>query len=250
MRWSGGVLVLLAALVGGCAGFRPDTSLPVTVVPSPNLDDRRPSMIVLHYTSNTSAAHALNTLTDPDRKVSAHYLIARDGTLYQLVPENMRAWHAGQSYWAGITDVNSGSIGIELDNDGQTPYDPAQISTLEALLQDLRVRYRIRAENIVGHSDVSPGRKIDPGLYFPWKQLAASGFGIWCQQVPDAGTPIPWSLPAMLLMLGYDPRLPEASQLAFARHYLSDGHGSIANDPDLAARMAYCLVQQKQRGLQ
>lgn len=250
MRCRVGGLLLLAGLLFGCAGFKADTALPVTVVPSPNLDDRRPSMVVIHYTSNDTAAHSLNTLTSPERRVSAHYLIARDGTLYQLVPESRRAWHAGQSYWAGLTDVNSASIGIELDNNGQEAYDEAQLKTLEGLLQELRVRYRIKSENIVGHSDVSPGRKIDPGPYFPWQRLAASGLGLWCVNPPDALTPIPWSLPVMLVMMGYDPRLPEASRDAFARHYLSDGQGGFSDDAGLATRTAYCLIQQKAAGLQ
>jgi len=250
MHFRVGGLLLLAGFLVGCAGFKADTALPVTVVPSPNLDDRRPSMVVIHYTSNDTAAHSLNTLTSPERRVSAHYLIARDGTLYQLVPENRRAWHAGQSYWAGLTDVNSASIGIELDNNGQEPYPEAQLKTLESLLQDLRARYRIQSENVVGHSDVSPGRKIDPGPYFPWQRLASTGLGLWCKNLPDEMTPIPWSLTAMLVVLGYDPRVPDASRDAFARRYLSDGQGSFHEDTALATRTAYCLIQQKSVGLQ
>lgn len=243
LRW--GCLLLLATLLAGCAGFKPDTSLPATVVVSPNLDERRPSLVVIHYTSNDKAAHSLNTLTSPERRVSAHYLIARDGTLFQLVPENKRAWHAGQSYWAGLTDVNSASIGIELDNTGQEPYDDAQIQTLELLLQDLRVRYRIPAANFVGHSDVSPGRKIDPGPYFPWQRLAVSGFGLWCDAPPEETAALPMSMSAMLVLLGYDPRMPDASREAFARHYLSDAQGNINSDDAVAQRTAYCLVKRK-----
>ena len=146
--------------------------------------------------------------------------------------------------------MNSASIGIELDNNGQEAYDEAQLKTLEGLLQELRVRYRIKSENIVGHSDVSPGRKIDPGPYFPWQRLAASGLGLWCVNPPDALTPIPWSLPVMLVMMGYDPKLPEASRDAFARHYLSDGQGGFSDDAGLVTRTAYCLIQQKAAGLQ
>lgn len=240
------LLVGLIVLLAGCASFKPDTSLPVTVVASPNLDDRRPSMVVIHYTSNDAASQSLNTLTSPERRVSAHYLIARDGKLYQLVPEHKRAWHAGQSYWAGFTDVNSASIGVELDNNGQEPYDDAQVQTLESLLQDLRVRYRIRSANFVGHSDVAPGRKIDPGAYFPWQRLAVSGIGLWCTDPAAESDVVPLSLPAMLAMLGYDPRLPDASREAFERHYLSDAHGAITRgDDDLARRTAYCVLKLK-----
>lgn len=236
--------ILCGALVG-CASFKPDSTLPLSVVPSPNADERRPSLVVIHYTSNDDAAHSLNTLTSPERRVSAHYLISREGALYQMVPESRRAWHAGQAYWAGITDVNSASIGIELDNNGTEPYDEAQLATLQALLQDLRVRYRIPAANFVGHSDVAPGRKIDPGAYFPWQQLAASGFGLWCTSAAETTEPVPISMPVMLTLLGYDPRLPDASREAFRLHYLSDGNGGLSDDDALAQRMAYCLLKQK-----
>ena len=133
--------ILCGALVG-CASFKPDSTLPLSVVPSPNADERRPSLVVIHYTSNDDAAHSLKTLTSPERRVSAHYLISREGALYQMVPELRRAWHAGQAYWAGITDVNSASIGIELDNNGTEPYDEAQLATLQTLLQDQTVLWR------------------------------------------------------------------------------------------------------------
>jgi len=235
----------VCSLLVGCVSFKPDTTLPATVVASPNADERRPSLVVIHYTSNDDAAHSLNTLTSPERRVSAHYLISRDGALYQLVPESRRAWHAGQAYWAGVTDVNSVSIGIELDNNGSEPYDEAQLVTLQALLQDLRVRYRIPAANFVGHSDVAPGRKIDPGAYFPWQRLAASGFGLWCSSVPEPTESAPTSLPTMLTLLGYDPRLPDASREAFRSHYLADGQGGQSGDDALAQRVAYCLVKKK-----
>ena len=239
----------LCGLVVGCASFRPDTALPVTVVPSPNFDERRPVMVVIHYTSNEDAVHSLNTLTSPERRVSAHYLIERTGKLIQLVPEQKRAWHAGQSYWAGVGDVNSASIGIELDNNGQESYTEPQIETLLALLQDLRVRYRIASSNFVGHSDVAPGRKIDPGPYFPWEKLADYGFGLWCEpaesgDMTNAALEIP-DMGPLLTVLGYDPRTPDASKQAFRLHYLSDGSGMIHEDPVVEYRIASCLFAKK-----
>ncbi len=151
--------------------------------PSPNHNDRKgaggPDMIVIHYTDMTSAASAVALLCDPDAKVSAHYLIAADGEVVQMVEERRRAWHAGVSAWFGTGDLNSRSIGIELDNPGHRPTAPAfpdaQIDALLVLLGDLRSRWRVPPWNVVAHSDIAPTRKIDPGEAFPWGRLAAEG---------------------------------------------------------------------------
>lgn len=237
-------IVLIAISLVGCASFKPDTALPVTVVASPNQDLRRPTMVVIHYTSNDDIKHSIDTLTSAARKVSAHYLIDRQGRLYQLVPEDRRAWHAGQSYWAGESDVNSRSIGIELDNNGSEPYDEPQISTLLNLLQDIQTRHRIKPASVVGHSDVAPGRKVDPGVYFPWRRLAASGFGLWCE-TPETATGASVSMATLLTALGYDPRIPEASLHAFRSHYLSHGDAGVADDASQEIKIAQCLYEQK-----
>jgi N-acetylmuramoyl-L-alanine amidase len=146
--------------------------------PSPNFNERQlpVTMIVLHYTGMESAEAALARLTDPAAEVSAHYLIDEDGTIHRLVPEDKRAWHAGKSHWRGITDVNSASIGIELVNPGHEfgyrEFTGPQIEALIPLLQDIKQRYDITRGNIVGHSDIAPTRKQDPGELFPWGQLA------------------------------------------------------------------------------
>lgn len=234
----------MAVIMSGCASFQPDTRLPTTVVVSPNHDSRQATMVVIHYTTNDDAADSLQTLTSPVRKVSAHYLIDRQGGLYQLVPENRRAWHAGQAYWAGVTDVNSASIGIEIDNTGSEPFDDAQIVTLLSLLSDIQTRHKIRAANIVGHADVAPGRKVDPGPYFPWRRLAQAGFGLWCDQpVPDPDATVDVS--ALLVQLGYDPRLPDSSRAAFREHYLAKGDGTTIQDEALERAMARCLIEQR-----
>ena len=234
----------LAVLVSGCASFQPDTTLPTTVVASPNHDARQATMVVIHYTTNDDAADSLQTLTSPVRKVSAHYLIDRQGGLYQLVPENRRAWHAGQAYWAGVTDINSVSLGIEIDNAGNAPFDEAQIATLLNLLSDIQTRHKIRAANVVGHADVSPGRKVDPGPYFPWRRLAQAGFGLWCDQpIPDPD--VTGDVSALLVQLGYDPRLPDSSRAAFREHYLAKGDGTNVQDEALERAMARCLLEQR-----
>ena len=147
--------------------------------PSPNFGPRRdgltPQFIVLHYTAMESAAAALERLCDPEPEVSAHYLIAGDGTLYQLVDEAERAWHAGQGSWCGLDDMNSRSIGIELDNRGDHPFSHPQMCTLEALLSGIMQRWSIAPSAVIGHSDMAPGRKVDPGKHFDWQRLVRLG---------------------------------------------------------------------------
>ena len=149
--------------------------------PSPNHDERTLpiSMAVIHYTEMESAADALARLSDPEAKVSAHYLISREGEVTRLVPEDRRAWHAGLSYWRGIRDVNSASIGIELDHPGHKygygPFPDAQFEALVPLLARMVQAHGIPRANVVGHSDVAPARKIDPGELFPWERLAEYG---------------------------------------------------------------------------
>ena len=201
-------------------------------------------MVVIHYTTNDEARQSLETLTSPVRKVSAHYLIDQAGKLYQLVPENQRAWHAGQSYWAGVTDINSASIGIEIDNTGQQPFEEAQINSLLSLLADIQTRHKIRAANVVGHADIAPGRKVDPGPYFPWRRLAQSGFGLWCDN-PGIDEASSVDLASLLVTLGYDPRLPDSSRIAFREHYLAKDDGTTIEDEVLERATAQCLLAQK-----
>lgn len=135
----------------------------------------------------TSAAAAANTLCNPDSEVSAHYLIAEDGEVLSLVPEALRAWHAGAGQWGGVTDVNSRSIGIELANTGFAPFAAAQMDALTDLLKGIKARWAIRPERVIGHSDMAPGRKIDPGARFDWRRLALEGLSVWpsAQDVPQ-----------------------------------------------------------------
>ncbi|WP_241484022.1 N-acetylmuramoyl-L-alanine amidase [Ruegeria sp. ANG-R] len=147
--------------------------------PSPNFGPRRdglePSLIVLHYTAMRSASAALERLCDPGPEVSAHYLIGSDGTLWQLVREEDRAWHAGAGEWHGQTDINSRSLGIELDNRGDHPFSEVQMAKLEQLLKDIMGRWSIAPKGVIGHSDMAPGRKFDPGARFDWQRLERQG---------------------------------------------------------------------------
>ena len=235
--------VLLAAALAACTS-PPPRSLAGTAIRlemSPNFDARRPNLVVLHHTSDGTLDEALATLTNPARKVSAHYLIGRDGEIVQMVEEKDRAWHAGVSWWGGNTDINSSSIGIELDNDGFEPFADAQIESLLLLLADVLQRHNIPGANVVGHADVAPGRKVDPSAWFPWRLLAEHGFGLWCE-APLPPAPEGFDLPLALAALGYSPIAPEASRLAFRLHYAAD-YEALSEDEEKA--LAYCLLGKK-----
>lgn len=160
--------------------------------PSPNIEPRKdcaaPDILLLHYTGMVSAERAVAWLADPASGVSCHYVIDREGRITQMVDEQMRAWHAGASAWAGATDINSRSIGIEIDNPGHElgypDFPEAQMRAVEALSQDIVARWSIRPERVLAHSDVAPVRKIDPGEKFDWARLAHGGIGHWVEPAP------------------------------------------------------------------
>jgi len=194
--------------------------------PSPNFDERTlpVSMLVLHYTGMLDAASAIERLTDPEAKVSAHYLIAEDGQVVRLVPEEKRAWHAGKAYWRGIENVNSASVGIELVNPGHEhgyrPFPEAQMAALIPLMADIVRRHGITRGNIVGHSDVAPARKEDPGELFDWERLAKLRLAL---PRPHKYLADPhWTDGGFLLALerfGYDVSEPEKAVIAFQRRF-------------------------------
>jgi N-acetylmuramoyl-L-alanine amidase len=176
------------------------------------------------------------------REVSSHYLIGRDGKLYYLVDELARAWHAGEAYWGGLSDLNSASIGIELDNNGKEPFAEPMIETLLRLLDDLKTRYKIPTANFLGHGDIIPGRKVDPSRFFPWKRLADRGFGLWCEP-PFAPAPAGASDAFLLAAFGYDVSNLKAAVAGFKRHFLGvDSDNALANG-DRA--LLHCLIQRK-----
>lgn len=218
-RWRcarGLLALLLLALLPGCAHHNPLAQW----ARSPNHDTRRPVLVVLHYTAGETAEGSLRTLqtANSNGPVSAHYLLGKDGTLYQLVDERKRAWHAGGGRWGAITDINSASIGIEIDNDGRSPYPDVQIERLIVLLDDLTTRLGIPRSQIIGHQDLAPGRKIDPGPLFPWQRLYQAGFGIWPD--PAAGAP-PAAFDGWLALaaLGYPLDDPAATLRAFRHRF-------------------------------
>lgn len=236
-------LLALAGLLAGCSTVPGGPTGDYDWLPSPNFNARRPNYVILHQTSNGDAATALRTLTNPFKSVSAHYLVGRDGHVVQLVAEDARAWHAGASWWSGLTDLNSASIGIELDNDGEEAFPDAQIAALLPLLADLKARYKIPAANFIGHADVAPRRKADPSRQFPWKTLAAQGYGLWCDPEEAAPPPAGFDARLGLAALGYDIRDPEMAELAFRRHFAGDDAGSELDARDLAR--LHCLLGKK-----
>ncbi len=231
--------------------------MPVIDAPSPNFDARTapPDMVVLHYTGMRTGDEALARLRDPAAKVSAHYLIEEDGRVFALVPEERRAWHAGVSFWKGRRNLNGVSIGIELVNPGHDwgyrPFPNAQIAALVALLTGIRERWDLADANIVGHSDIAPDRKLDPGELFPWNRIAEAGFGLWAEPPAAPGAPLQlgedstavFALQAGLTRLGYDcapsGRYDEATALivtAFQRHWRPDRIDGAA-DGETRARL-------------
>lgn len=193
---------------------------------SPNYSDR-PSgtavdMLVLHYTGMESCGVALDRLCDPAAEVSAHYLIDEDGTVYAMVPEDKRAWHAGVAHWRGEANINDRSIGIELVNPGHEfgyrPFPPDQMTALVTLCLDILSRHAIPARNVVGHSDVAPTRKQDPGEHFAWSRLAKAGIGLW----PSSMSTVPVdenTVGPALVEIGYEIVDVEAALTAFQRRF-------------------------------
>jgi N-acetylmuramoyl-L-alanine amidase len=227
--------------------------------PSPNFDARTkvPDMLVLHYTGMETGEAALARLCDPEAKVSSHYLVEEDGRIFRLVPEERRAWHAGVSFWKGEEGVNHASIGIEIVNPGHEfgyrPFPDAQIDAVIALVADIRTRWSIDDSRILGHSDVAPARKIDPGELFPWKRLAQAGHGIWAEADPAPGDPLVegaegvgvFALQAGLTRLGYDcapsGRFDQATReivSAFQRHWVQSRWDGVADGLTRATLMA------------
>jgi N-acetylmuramoyl-L-alanine amidase len=219
--------------------------------PSPHFDERPPAtpidMLVLHYTGMESAEAALERMCDPAapgaNKVSAHYMIDEDGTVVSMVAEDKRAWHAGEAFWRGETDINGRSVGIELVNPGHEfgyrDFASAQMAALEALAKEILARHPIEAQNVVGHSDVAPGRKTDPGERFDWAGLAAAKIGLWpgrCEPVEADGQQVlEW-----LAAYGYDVRDEAAAMAAFQRHFRPETFDGSA-DPETAGRLRALL---------
>ena len=242
-------LPVACLLLAACAHAPRPTPNPLAEwVPSPNLDARRAVVIVLHATEQSSTQESLDTLRTANRggPVSAHYLIGDDGRLYQLVADGARAWHAGGGRWGTLTDLNSTSIGIEIDNAVGEPYTDAQVATLLRLLDDLTTRLSIPKSQVIGHADLAPTRKRDPGALFPWARLAEAGYGLWPQGAlvdPPPGFD-PW---LAMAAVGYPLDDRAAAVRAFHRHYRGrdDGDDPQATFDAEDLRILHALAQQR-----
>ena len=207
-------------------------------VPSPNHGPRRggarPDLVVLHFTAMARDA-ALERLCDPVAEVSAHWLIDRGGAVYALVDEVERAWHAGAGAWGAVTDVNSRSIGIELEGDG-SDYPPALMTSLHDVLRGVLMRHAIHPARVIGHSDMAPARKSDPGPNFDWRGLAAAGLSVW----PDPNRAAPETADAALVRFGYPAAVAPGLRLAaFRLRFRPDATGPVDEvDAGMAADLA------------
>ncbi|MBW4360833.1 N-acetylmuramoyl-L-alanine amidase [Flavobacterium taihuense] len=194
-----------------------------------NFNLRKPNFIIIHHTAQDSVQQTLKTFTLKETKVSAHYVIARDGKVIHMLNDYLRAWHAGNSSWGKDTDINSSSIGIELDNNGSEPFSDLQINTLLALLTKLKKDYNIPTQNIIGHADIAPTRKKDPSALFPWKLLALNGFGVW----PDETLlcpPSDFNAEQGLQIIGYNTTNLSAAIIAFKLHYIQNEVNDVLDE--------------------
>jgi N-acetylmuramoyl-L-alanine amidase len=187
-----------------------------------NFDLRKPNFVVIHHTAQNSCEQTLKTFTLERTKVSAHYVICKDGTVHHMLNDYMRAWHGGVGSWGNNTDLNSSSIGIEIDNNGFEPFEQAQIKSLLKLLEQLKNKYQIPVDHFIGHSDIAPRRKVDPNINFPWKTLANLGYGIWFEPDSNYRLPSGLSIKQALSLVGYETKDSIAAILAFKRHFRQD----------------------------
>jgi N-acetylmuramoyl-L-alanine amidase len=196
-----------------------------------NFSVRRPNFVVIHHTAQNSCDQTLKTFTLKRTQVSAHYVICRDGSVHHMLNDLLRAHHAGVSKWGNATDINSSSIGIEIDNNGFEPFTDAQINSLIELLGRLKRAYSIPATNFVGHADVAPGRKVDPSRYFPWQKLAENGFGLW-YDTTNVTVPQPFNALQAMRIVGYNIKDSVAAIQSFKIHFTPMDSTKTINDAD------------------
>ncbi|RZK32389.1 MAG: N-acetylmuramoyl-L-alanine amidase [Hymenobacter sp.] len=226
---------------------QPTDSLPVTPywVGTVNFNLRKPNYVIIHHTAQSSTDQTLKTFTLVKPQVSAHYVIGRDGQTYHMLNDYLRAWHGGVARWGGVTDINSVSIGIELDNDGTEPFQEAQLASLLKVLGALKRAYNIPATNFIGHGDIAPTRKNDPSALFPWQRLAQRGFGLWYDATtltdttaaPFATDSLGQSLSGFtpreaLRIIGYDTQNLPAAIAAFKRHFVPTDPSPMLTEAD------------------
>ena len=237
---------LLAQQIQAQPALPPDTLPPTPYwVGTVNFNLRKPNYVIIHHTAQDSTAQTLKTFTQTKTQVSAHYVIGRDGRVFHMLSDYLRAWHAGVARWGGVTDINSVSVGIELDNNGREPFAEAQLTSLLKILGYLKRSYNIPAANFIGHGDIAPTRKSDPSALFPWQKLAAHGYGLWYDAAvltdttaaPFAADSLGQLLPGLtpreaLRIIGYDTQDLNAAILAFKRHFVPTDPSPVLTEQD------------------
>jgi len=207
-------------------------AVPSEWIGSVNFGIRKPNYVIIHFTAQDSIQQTIKTFTVPVSQTSAHYVIGKDGKVYHMVNDYLRANQAGLGKWGSVIDMNSCSLGIEIDNNGDEPYTDAQVKSLLILLDYLKKAYNIPTANFIGHQDFAPKRKPDPGPLFPWKILAQHGFGYWADDVLDT---IPPNFDPMiaLRLIGYDTSDQNAAIVAFKRHFVQTDYTPELTPQDL-----------------
>lgn len=219
-----------------------DNGLKTEWISTVNFNLRKPNFIIIHHTAQDSIQQTINTFTKTSTQVSAHYVIGDDGHVVQMLNDYLRAWHAGVGSWGKNTDINSASIGIELDNNGTEPFSEAQITSLMSLLSKLKKDYNIPSQNIIGHSDIAPTRKKDPSALFPWKTLAENGFGIWKDDVLPLA-PFDFNPELALRIIGYNTKNLNAAITAFKLHYMPEAVNAILDQETINTIYSIYLKQ-------
>ncbi len=214
--------------------LRDSTGMPVPSewVGTVNFGIRMPNYVIIHFTAQDSIQQTLHTFTTTTSQVSAHYVIGKNGTVYHMVNDYLRANHAGLGKWGSVTDMNSCSIGIEIDNNGKEPFNAPQINSLLLLLAQLKKNYHIPQANFIGHQDFAPKRKPDPGPFFPWKILAQNGFGYWSDDILEL-PPDGFDYTIALKLIGYDTSDIKAAIVAFKRHFVQTDITPMLSQLDL-----------------
>jgi N-acetylmuramoyl-L-alanine amidase len=196
-----------------------------------NFSMRRPNYVIIHHTAQNSCEQTLKTFTQPRTQVSSHYVICKDGTVHHMLNDLLRGHHAGVSKWGNATDLNSSSIGIEIDNNGFEEFTEAQINSLLDLLQRIKKAFNIPAANFIGHADIAPGRKVDPNRNFPWQKLSEQGFGYW-YDTTNVQVPGDFNTMQALRVIGYDIKVDSNAIQSFKLHFVQNDSSKVITDTD------------------
>ncbi len=209
-----------------------------------NFGLRKPNFVIIHHTAQNNCDQTLQTFTLPRTQVSAHYVICKDGTIHHMLNDYLRAWHAGAGSWGNDKDINSSSIGIELDNNGFDSFPQAQINSLLTLLATLKKNYNIPTTNFIGHADIAPTRKNDPNVKFPWQLLSQNGYGIWYGDTTNINVPQSFNDLQALRIIGYSVEDSNAAVVAFKRHFEMQDSSTTINNAD--KKILYDLMLKNQ----